>query len=109
MEDTNVIKALELAAEYKRYTILNRKNLHLEEISKEQVAEQTAYACAIEMAQWKDEQWERNLREFLYRTFYVHPHDCDHICTDDFECKGEFDRFAEEFINRLKDPEQWPE
>ena len=52
---------------------------------------------------------EEQLREFLYRTFYVHPHDYNHICTDDFECGGDFDQFVDQFIERLKDPDSWLE
>lgn len=62
---------------------------------------------AMQMAEWKDKQWEERIREFLHRTFYVHPHDCGHICTDDFDTDGELDTFVDEFIERINHPEQW--
>ena len=55
---TNEEKAKEIAQAYEKYTEDCRLNLHLEGKSKVDVARETAYAAAIEMAEWKDEQFK---------------------------------------------------
>ena len=49
------------------------------------------------------EQYENAIKETLYDCFYVHPHDRSHICTDAFDVDGQFDRFVDQFVERVKD------
>lgn len=55
---SNEEKAKEIAQEHAKYTENCSVNLHLENKSKVYVARETAYTAAIEMAKWKDEQFE---------------------------------------------------
>lgn len=66
----------------------------------------TIYAADLEdalkeMAEWKDKQFENKLRELLYKNFYIHPHDEGLICSENFDCKGDFDIFVDDFIKEL--------
>jgi hypothetical protein len=62
-EDKTEAKAKEISQEHEKYTEDCRKNLHLENKSKVDVARETAYSAAIEMGQWKNEQ----MIDFLYK------------------------------------------
>lgn len=58
-------KAKELSAEYKQYTHNNAINLHLENTTKEDVVEQCVRAAALEMAEWKDKQFQEEKKKWL--------------------------------------------
>lgn len=59
----------------------------------------------MDMAGWKDKQYEDKIRELLNKSFYLHPHNSNMICSDDFECNDSFEDFVEEFIKRIKEIE----
>ena len=85
---TNEEKAKEIASKYERW-------------NQEDDESYGAYNGAMEMAEWKDEQFENKLRELLYINFYIHPHDEGLICSEAFDCKDDFDIFVETFIKEL--------
>lgn len=70
---SNEEKAKEIAKEHEKYTEDCRVNLHLEGKSKVDVARETAYAAAIDMAEWKDEQFEAEKQQLIDKA-------CDAYC-----------------------------
>jgi hypothetical protein len=69
---------------------------------KNETPKRTAETAFKHGAQWDRKVFEGKVMEVLYECFYVHPHDCNHICTDDFECRGDFDAFAEAFMRKVR-------
>jgi len=87
---TNEEKAQKLAEEHENATSFGIESPY-----------HAALGAAIDMAEWKDEQFENKLRELLYKNFYIHPHDEGLICSEAFDCKDDFDIFVEDFIKEL--------
>lgn len=65
----------------------------------------TEVEALLEIARWKDNQYENKIRELLNNSFYLHPHNSNMICSDDFEGNDSFEDFVEEFIKRIKETE----
>ena len=68
---TNEKKARDISQELEKYTEECRINLHLEGKSEVDVARENAYAAAIEMAEWKDQQFKQILQVIYSKTLSI--------------------------------------